>query len=309
MKWFPLHRGSTLLWHRVVAGLSWSELRLQRCPAHYLPPTAFLPSGGTFDATRSRSIRRPSHARPDRPAPGQPAFAARPRVRPVRHALARPQGRHHVCRDRRPDGGHPYLLRLRRQGRVRQRGRVIHGLPRAGNRPRPAAALRGATWKPDSLGSGVRLGIDVPPWPGWEALLFSQASAFWQAPKPRASAVDWGAGGIISAVWVAPYFQVGRIREDRRGWYTTQMFAVAHSLLGADEDFGAGWHPTIAYQMPAPRRRRADVEGELRIFLSFGIERSPVIDRRDSDARHYWTRLFTAGVTVDARDLRDARLW
>jgi hypothetical protein len=175
--------------------------------------------------------------------------------------------------------------------------------------PVPLLLSAARTWKPDSLGSAVRLGIDVPPWPGWEALLFSQASAFWQAPKPRASAVDWGAGGIISAVWVAPYFQVGRIREDRRGWYTTQMFAIAHSLLGADEDFGAGWHPTIAYQMPAPRRRRADVEGELRIFLSFGIERSPVIDRRDSDARHYWTRLFTAGVTVDARDLRDARLW
>jgi hypothetical protein len=176
--------------------------------------------------------------------------------------------------------------------------------PEGDDGPTPLLISTARTWKADSLGSGIRLGLDMPPWPGWEALLFTQAGAFWQAPKSRPGALDWGAGAIVSAVWIAPYVQVGRIKPDGRGWYTTQMLGHAHSLLGADEDFGTGWHPTVAYQMPCQRCSRADdAEVLLRLFVSAGIERSPIIDARFTDARHVWTRIISAGVTVDGRHL------
>jgi hypothetical protein len=178
--------------------------------------------------------------------------------------------------------------------------------PEGDGGPAPLFLSAARTWKPESLGSGLRLGADVPPWPGWEALLFTQVGAFWQAPKAHTRALDWGAGTIVSAAWFAPYVQVGRIGPDRRGWYTTQMIGFAHPVFGADEDFGTGWHPTLAYQLPCPRcSRTEEAHVTVRVFVSGGIARSPVMDRRLTDARHTWTRMISAGITVEGQQLLD----
>jgi hypothetical protein len=157
------------------------------------------------------------------------------------------------------------------------------------------------TWKAEPLGSGFRAGLDLPPWPGWEALLGAQVSGFWQAPKPREGALDWGAGTIVSPVWVAPYLQLGRIDASGRGWFTTQMLAVPHPLLEGDEDFGPGWHPSVAYQVPCPRcERRQGVGGVVRLYVSGGIARTPIDPWARAEGGRYWTRLISAGVVVEA---------
>jgi hypothetical protein len=176
--------------------------------------------------------------------------------------------------------------------------------PEGDGGPAPLLVSAAHVWKPDPLGSGVRIGIDVPPWPALESLLFSQLGAFWQAPRAHERAVAWGAGAIISPIWIAPSAQFGRSGSSGRGWYTTQMIGYAHPVLAADEDFGVGWHPTIAYQTPCARcARRDDVAVTLRVFVSGGFERSPLSPWEHTDARHYWTRIISAGVSLEGRSL------
>jgi hypothetical protein len=159
-------------------------------------------------------------------------------------------------------------------------------------------------WKETPLGSGYRLGVDLPPWPGQEALFFTQIDGYWQAPKAHPQSLDWGFGGIVTAAWVAPYMQLGRISPEQRGWFTTQMIAFAHPVLGADEDFGIGWHPSLSYQRPWRRRNREDDRPMvLRIFVSGGIERSPTRPWEDPVDRYYWSRLIAAGVSMEVNRL------
>jgi hypothetical protein len=180
--------------------------------------------------------------------------------------------------------------------------RTDRSCPEGDAGPAPLYLSVAHTWKPDTLGHGIRLGVDMPPWPGAEALLFAQLSAFWQAPKPRAEAADWGAGAVVSAVWLAPYLQYGRFAGSGRGWYTTQMIGVPHSVLGADEDFGIGWHPAVGVQFPCgPCTRIQEGETLVRLFVQGGIARSPVLFPQYADVRHYWSRMGSIGVSVEAR--------
>jgi hypothetical protein len=169
--------------------------------------------------------------------------------------------------------------------------------PEADGGPFPLLISFSRSWTEGPRGSGLRIGVDVPPWPGSEALLATQLSAYWQAPR-REGGAHRGLGVIGSAAWVAPYVQWGPAPAGKRGWFTTQMLAVPHPLAGAQEDFGIGWHPTLVYQVKGDARR-AGLEGVgvMRYFVGGGIERSPPLE--PSPARYYWTRSLRAGMGME----------
>jgi hypothetical protein len=164
--------------------------------------------------------------------------------------------------------------------------------------PFPLLVSFSRSWEAAEGGGGFRIGADVPPWPGPEALLATQLSAYWQRPPRMEARRHGGIGVVVSAAWVAPYLQWGRAPAGERGWFTTQMVAIPHPLAGADEDFGIGWHPTLTYQSPGDARRAGfDGTGVMRYFVGAGIERSPTLE--PSPSTHYWTRYLRAGMGME----------
>lgn len=89
------------------------------------------------------------------------------------------------------------------------------------------------------------------------AILSSEIDLYLQAPTMLG--VDLGAGLLTAGTHDMPYVQVGRMREDGSGWYTTHGFAVlssrpplwtlgAHPGPGTDEVKPRYWAPTVAYR-------------------------------------------------------------
>jgi hypothetical protein len=89
------------------------------------------------------------------------------------------------------------------------------------------------------------------------AIVSSELDLYVQAPT--AVGLDVGAGVLTSLTHDMPYVQVGRIREDGSGWYTTQGYAFLASRPPewslsfdgpptADEVEPRYWAPTVAYR-------------------------------------------------------------
>jgi hypothetical protein len=89
------------------------------------------------------------------------------------------------------------------------------------------------------------------------AVVSSEIDVYLQAPTMVG--LDLGAGLLAAGTHDMPYVQVGRMREDGSGWYTTQgvAFLSARPPLwtlggepsrGADEVEPRYWAPTVAYR-------------------------------------------------------------
>lgn len=89
------------------------------------------------------------------------------------------------------------------------------------------------------------------------AIVSSELDLYLQAPTSWG--LDMGAGVLTAPTHDMPYVQVGNIREDGSGWYTTQGYAFLSSRFpdwtldfdgpaGADEVTPRYWAPTVAYR-------------------------------------------------------------
>lgn len=61
---------------------------------------------------------------------------------------------------------------------------------------------------------------------------------------------QWGVGTLLSPLHIAPYLQIGRMRETGRGWYTSQVISFAApwapgEITGARRVF---WAPSLTVQ-------------------------------------------------------------
>jgi|GEM_PF-2105233 len=103
-------------------------------------------------------------------------------------------------------------------------------------------------------------------------LLSSELDLYAQAPTSFMPA-DAGAGVLLSAMHVMPYVQIGRMRDDGSGFYTTQGFAwmtrrpTDYSLFGErragapDEMRPSYWSPAVAYRTRGRRAMHLYVAG------------------------------------------------
>lgn len=98
------------------------------------------------------------------------------------------------------------------------------------------------------------------------SILATEADLYVQAP----TAPEWAAGGgvLLSFAHVMPYVQLGRMRADGSGFYTTQGFALLtqrtnFSFTGRDNFLITPryWAPTVAY-------RFAHRDGAVHVYLS-----------------------------------------
>jgi hypothetical protein len=161
--------------------------------------------------------------------------------------------------------------------------------------PAPLLLSLGWGWRATPESGGYRLGIDALAVPAMVHL-----DGYWQAPKRGGAGLDWGLGAVFSGIHVAPYAQIGRIGENGRGWFTTQMVAVPHPLVGTYQDYGPGLHSTVAYQLPyrAPGPMRG-ADAVLRLFLSGGLERLPVESYENGLHSHLHARNLSGGVMIE----------
>jgi hypothetical protein len=135
------------------------------------------------------------------------------------------------------------------------------------------------------------------------AYVSSELDLYVQAPGSP-SGLAAGAGVLAAGSHAMPYVQLGRMRPDGSGWYTTQGYAVL-GRRQIHEVFDDGdqtvepryWAPTVAYRTPGPYGVHFYVTGafgtaEARIYDSGGTgmrtERQPV-------------RAVMTGVVVDVR--------
>lgn len=103
-------------------------------------------------------------------------------------------------------------------------------------------------------------------------VLSSDVDLYAQAPTGLAGGLDAGGGVLLSMAHTMPYVQVGRLREDGSGWYTTQGFVWMmrrppdYQLMGPleegepDEMRPRYWAPSIAY--------RTDWSNGLQVYVS-----------------------------------------
>jgi hypothetical protein len=142
------------------------------------------------------------------------------------------------------------------------------------------------------------------------AIVSSELDLYLQAPT--AVGLDVGAGVLSALTHDMPYVQVGRMREDGSGWYTTQGYAFLSSRPPewtlefdgsptADEVEPRYWAPTVAYRT----RGRAGVH----VYLSgaFGSAKA-VVYSADSLATRTTTRqpvrVVMMGIVFDVQPVR-----
>ncbi len=142
------------------------------------------------------------------------------------------------------------------------------------------------------------------------AIVSSELDLYIQAPTTVG--FDVGAGVLTSLTHDMPYVQVGRIREDGSGWYTTQGYAFLTSRPPewtlefdgsptADEVEPRYWAPTVAYRT----RGRAGVH----LYLSgaFGSAKAVVYSLDTPEERTTTgqpVRVVMMGIVFDVQPVR-----
>jgi hypothetical protein len=119
----------------------------------------------------------------------------------------------------------------------------------------PQAALGLRTGRaPSGTRPGLGLGLNLA-----LNLVSSEVDLYAQAPTDPAR-FDAGAGVLLSGAHLMPYVQIGRMRDDGSGFYTTQGFAwmsrrqTSYGLAGAHEEEAPDevqpryWAPSVAYR-------------------------------------------------------------
>lgn len=112
-------------------------------------------------------------------------------------------------------------------------------------------------WAATETRPGFSLGANV-------SVISSDVDAYVQAPTGWTGPLQAGVGGLVGIDHAMPYVQLGRLREDGSGWYTTQglawifrrdarhaMFAAVDyppQRVGPDLVEPVYWAPTLAYR-------------------------------------------------------------
>jgi hypothetical protein len=75
-------------------------------------------------------------------------------------------------------------------------------------------------------------------------------------PKRRPQpGLEWGIGALASTALAGPYAQIGRVRPDGSGWYTTQL--VVFAIGDGFSDAGGYYLPTVVWRYRDPARTAA----------------------------------------------------
>jgi hypothetical protein len=82
----------------------------------------------------------------------------------------------------------------------------------------------------------------------------SYLDVYVQPMRRRQPGLEWGIGALASTALAGPYAQIGRVRPDGSGWYTTQLF-----MFRIGDGFGdsAYYMPTVAWRYRDPERTTA----------------------------------------------------
>jgi hypothetical protein len=134
------------------------------------------------------------------------------------------------------------------------------------------------------------------------AVVSSELDLYIQAPT--AVGLDVGLGVLTAFTHDMPYVQVGQIREDGSGWYTTQGYAFLSSRppqwtldfdrgIAADEVAPRYWAPTVAYRT----RGRPGVH----VYLSgaFGSAKTVVYSEEPQTTPRQPVRVLMMGIVFD----------
>jgi hypothetical protein len=154
--------------------------------------------------------------------------------------------------------------------------------------------LRRSKVPADGDGTAASLGVQVPVLVAplfadeetgtFDALTATSYLDVYVQPKRRPQpGFEWGVGALASTALAGPYVQVGRMRPDGGGWYTTQLVVFA---IG--DDFGddsAYYLPTVVWRYRDPSRTTA---ANLSAGVGVGVH-----DRSGTDM------LVTLGVTLE----------
>lgn len=73
----------------------------------------------------------------------------------------------------------------------------------------------------------------------------SYLDVYVQPMRRRQPGIEWGVGALASTALAGPYVQVGRMRADGGGWYTTQLVVFT---IGDDFGDGAYYLPTVVWR-------------------------------------------------------------
>lgn len=101
--------------------------------------------------------------------------------------------------------------------------------------------LRRSYVRAEGSGPAVSLGLQVPfliaPFlereEGFESLAAtSYADIYIQPARAAEPGWEYGGGALFSTELLAPYVQVGQLRANGNGWYTTHMVAFSRELVG-----------------------------------------------------------------------------
>ena len=89
----------------------------------------------------------------------------------------------------------------------------------------------------------------------WDALTATSYLDVYVQPTRRPQpGFEWGVGALASTALAGPYAQIGRVRPDGSGWYTTQLF-----MFRIGDGFGdSGYYmPTVAWRYRDPEKTSA----------------------------------------------------
>lgn len=114
-------------------------------------------------------------------------------------------------------------------------------------------------------GTAASLGLQVPVFiaplfanedtGAFDALTASSYLDVYVQPKRgREPGLEWGVGALASTALAGPYVQVGRMKADGGGWYTTQLVVFT---MGDEFGDGAYYLPAVAWRYRDPARTSA----------------------------------------------------